>query len=89
MTRTAYGPDEVYTRFAWESLEGWRWLSERARLPLFHPIGALFFFPRVEPYVEQSIDVHRRLRIPLETLDRAALTRRFPQIVWDDVEIAL
>ena len=24
MTRTAYGPDEIYTRFAWESLEHWR-----------------------------------------------------------------
>jgi glycine/D-amino acid oxidase-like deaminating enzyme len=89
MTRTAYGPDEVYTRFAWESLEGWRWLSGRAGLPLFHPIGVLFSFPRIEPYVEQSIEIHQRLRIPLETLDRAELTKRFPQVVWDDVEIAL
>jgi glycine/D-amino acid oxidase-like deaminating enzyme len=89
MTRTAYGRDEVYTRLAWESLEEWRWLSARAGLPLFHPIGVLFFFPRIEPYVEQSIEVHRRLRIPLETLDRAALSRRFPQVVWDDIEIAL
>src|SRR5262245_2777180 len=61
MTRTAYGPDETYTRFAWESLEHWRWLSERSGLPIFHPIGVLFFFHRMEQYVTQSIEVHRRL----------------------------
>lgn len=89
MTRTAYGRDELYTRFAWESLEDWRWLSGRSGLPIFHPIGVVFFFPRIEPYVAQSIEVHKRLGIPLEALDRATLTRRFPQIVWDGVEIGL
>lgn len=89
MTRTVYGRDEIYTRFAWESLEDWRWLSSRAGLPIFHPIGVLFFFPRVEPYVSQSIDVHRKLGVELEMLDRAALARRFPQIVWDGVELGL
>jgi glycine/D-amino acid oxidase-like deaminating enzyme len=89
MTRTAYGRDEVYTRLALESLEDWRWLSGRAELPIFHPIGVLFFSARLEPYFEQSIEVHRRLRIPLETLDRAALRRRFDQIDWEGVEIGL
>jgi sarcosine oxidase len=89
MTRTAYGPDEIYTRFAWESLEHWRWLSARAGLPIFHPTGVLFFFHRLEPYVTQSIDVHRRLRIPFETLDQPALKRRYPQVNWDGVEIAM
>ncbi len=89
MTRTAYGRDDVYSRFAWESLEDWRWLSERAALPVFHPIGVLFFFPRIEPYVTQSIEVHRQLRIPLETLDRPALQKRFPQFEWQGVEVAL
>lgn len=89
MTRTVYGSDEIYTRFAWESLGDWRWLSSRAGLPIFHPLGVLFFFPRLEPYVAQSIEVHRKLGIGLEMLDRAALARRFPQIVWDGVELGL
>jgi len=89
MTRTAYGRDAIYTRFAWESLEDWRWLSARASLPIFHPIGVVFFFPRVEPYVTQTIEVHRQLRIPIETLDRAALEKRLPQLAWDGIEIAL
>ncbi len=89
MTRTAYGRDEIYTRFSWDSLEDWRWLSSRASPPIFHPLGVLFFFPRVEPYVADSIEVHKRLGFPLETLDRAALAKRFPQMVWDGVEIGL
>lgn len=89
MTRTAYGRDAIYTRFAWESLEDWRWLSARAGLPIFHPIGVVFFFPRVEAYVTQTIEVHRQLGIPIETLDRRTLEQRFPQMAWSGVEIAL
>jgi sarcosine oxidase len=89
MLRTAYGPDEIYTRLAWSSIDDWRWLSERTGTPIFHPIGVVFFFPRVEPYVTQSVELHRRLGIPFQTLDRVALARRFPQVVWDGVEIAI
>jgi sarcosine oxidase len=89
MTRTVYGRDEIYTRFAWESLDEWRWLSGRSGLPIFHPVGVLFLFGRSEPYVTQSIDVHQRMGISLEVLERAALTKRFPQIAADGVELGL
>ena len=89
MTRTAYGRDEIYTRLAWDSLEDWRWLSSRAGLPIFHPVGVLFFFPRAESYVTQTIDVHRKLHIPIETFERVTLEKRFPQIAWEGIEIAL
>lgn len=89
VTRTAYGRDETYTRLAWDSLEDWRWLSARAGLPIFHPVGALFFFQRLEPYVTQTLEVHRRLGLPTAALDRAELASRFPQIAWDGVEIGL
>jgi monomeric sarcosine oxidase len=89
MTRTVYGRDEIYTRFAWDSLDEWRWLSGRSGPPIFHPVGVLFFFGRREPYVTQSIEVHQRAGIPLEVLERAALTKRFPQISLDGVELGL
>lgn len=89
MTRTVYGRDEIYTRFSWESLDEWRWLSGRSGLPIFHPTGVVFFFGRKEPYVTESIEVHQRAGIPLEVLDRAALAKRFPQIAWDGVELGL
>jgi monomeric sarcosine oxidase len=89
ITRTAYGADEVYTRMAWESLADWRWLSERSGLPVFHQTGVLFFFPRVEPYVTQSIEVHRRLKLPTEELHRAEMAKRWPQVNWDGIEVGL
>jgi sarcosine oxidase len=89
MTRGSYGADEIYTRMAWESLFEWKALSARAELPLFHPAGVLFFFGKMEPYVRSTIDVHRRLGLPTELLDRAAMQRRFPQFRFDGVEIGL
>jgi monomeric sarcosine oxidase len=89
LTRTAYGHDTIYSRMAWQSLEDWRWLSTRATEPLFHPVGVLFFFQRVEPYLTRTLEVHRELGIPIETLDRATLGRRYPQIAWDGIETAL
>lgn len=89
MTRTVYGRDEIYTRFAWESLDEWRWLSARSGLPIFHPTGVVFLFGRREPYVTQSIEVHQRMKLPLEVLDRAALAQRYPQIALDGVELGL
>lgn len=89
MTRTAYGPDKVYTRMAWESLEEWRWLSGLAGLPIFHPLGVLFLFSRVEPYVTQTLEVHRRLGIPIQELSKGELARRFPQFSWDGIELGL
>jgi glycine/D-amino acid oxidase-like deaminating enzyme len=89
MTRTVYGRDEIYTRFAWESLDEWRWLSGRSGLPIFHPTGVVFFFGRREAYATQAIEVHQRSGIPLEVLERAELAKRFPQISWDGVEFGL
>jgi sarcosine oxidase len=89
VTRTAYGADEVYTRMAWDSLPQWHWLSERAGLPVFHETGVLFFFPRVEPYVTQSLEVHRRLKLPTQSLQRAELAKRWPQVFWGDIEVGL
>jgi glycine/D-amino acid oxidase-like deaminating enzyme len=74
---------------AWESLEDWRWLSSRAGLPILHALGVLMFFGRREPFVDQSIDAHRRLSLRLDVLDGAELRRRYPQVAWDGVEVGL
>jgi sarcosine oxidase len=89
VTRTIYGADDVYTRMAWDSLEDWRWLSSRSGLPILHPIGLLMFFAKREPFVEQTIDAHRRLGLRLDVLDRPQLQRRYPQVAWDGVEVGL
>jgi monomeric sarcosine oxidase len=89
MTRGAYGADEVYTRMALESLEEWEHLSARAGLPIFHRTGVLFFFPEADPYLEQTMRVHRRLGLPTELLDSAAMRRRFPQIDFTGIAAGL
>ena len=89
MTRTIYGADEIYTRMAWDSLPQWRWLSDRAGLPVLHAFGVLMFFGRREPFVEQSIELHGRLEMPLETLTRTQLEQRYPQIAWEGIELGL
>ena len=89
MTRGSYGGDEVYTRMAWQSLADWRALSARAKLPLFHQSGVLFFFPKADAYVTRTIEVHKRLRLPTELLDQRSMRRRFPQIDFEGVELGL
>jgi glycine/D-amino acid oxidase-like deaminating enzyme len=85
MTRGSYGADQVYTRMALESLPEWRGLSEQAGLPIFHELGVLFFFPQVEPYLEETMRVHRQMALPTELLDNAALRSRFPQMNFDGI----
>jgi monomeric sarcosine oxidase len=89
MTRGAYGADEVYTRMALESLEEWRALSERPGLPIFHQTGVLFFFPEVQPFLEDTMRVHRQLGLPTELLDNAQMRRRFAQMNFDGIAAGL
>jgi monomeric sarcosine oxidase len=89
MTRGAYGGDEVYTRMALDSLGEWRALSERAGLPIFHETGVLFFFPEVQPFLEETMRVHRRLGLPTELLDAGEMRRRFPQIDFAGIAAGL
>ena len=67
----------------------WKWLSDLSGLPVFHPVGVLFFFQKREAYVDQSLEVHRRLKLPTVELDRAALEQRYPQVYWKDIEVGL
>jgi len=89
MTRGSYGADEVYTRMALDSLPEWRALSERSGLPIFHELGVLFFFPEADPFLEETMRVHRRLGLPTELLDAAAMRRRFPQIDFTGIAAGL
>jgi len=89
MTRGSYGADEVYTRMALDSLGEWRALSARSGLPIFHQIGVLFFFPEVQPFLEDTMRVHRRLGLPTELLDAAEMRRRFPQIDFAGIAAGL
>jgi monomeric sarcosine oxidase len=89
MTRGAYGADEVYTRMAVESLADWRALSGRSGLPILHRTGVLFFFPEHDPFLGQTMAVHRRLGLPTRLLEAGEMRRRFPQIDFTGISAGL
>ena len=89
MTRAAYGKDLIYARMAMDSLVEWKALSKLSGLPIFHPAGVLFFFPDADPYLAQSLDVHRQLGLPSEALDAAQMARRFPMIDFAGVHAGI
>ncbi|MBA2771945.1 MAG: FAD-dependent oxidoreductase [Sphingomonas sp.] len=89
MTRAAYGKDAIYTRMALDSLKEWKELSAVSELPIFHETGVLFFFPREEDYVGDSMAAHKAMGIATQALSRAEMARRFPMIDFDGVEVGI
>ena len=89
LTRAGYGRDEIYTRMARDSLPQWKALSAVAGLPIFVPAGVLFFSQQRDDYMQGSIDVHRKLGMPLEVLDGRQLQQRFPMIDFTGVEVGI
>jgi glycine/D-amino acid oxidase-like deaminating enzyme len=89
MTRGGYGKDEIYTRMAFDSLPEWKKLSDSSGLPIFVRSGVLFFSSKPGEYFDGSIEVHRKLGLPLEQLDGPQLQRRFPMIDFSGVIIGL
>lgn len=89
LIRTEYEGDELYTRMAWESLPQWQALSQRAGLPIFHPVGALYLYQHDSDDITRSLALHSRLGIPAMRLDRAEIARRYPQIGLDQVSFGI
>ena len=87
MTRAGYGKDAIYTRMARDSLPEWKKLSGRSGLPIFHPTGVLFFSAKEDDYISSSIALNRQLDLPIEVLNRAQMTARYPAIDFDGIEI--
>ena len=89
LTRGAYGKDAVYTRMAHDSLKEWKALSAVSGLPILHECGVLFFFPREEQYVRDSLAAHAAIGLPTKALGQREMARRFPMIDFTDVEVGL
>jgi len=89
LTRGAYGKDAIYTRMAFHSLKEWKALSAISGLPIFHECGILFFFPTEEPYVRDSLAAHKAIGISTQALNRAEMSRKFPMIDFNGIEVGL
>ncbi len=89
LTRAGYGRDDVYTRFAWDSLPQWQALSAVSGLPILIPNGVVFFSAVEDDYFRGSLDVHKQLGLPIERMDRGQLQSRFPMIDFAGIEVGL
>ncbi|HEY8593010.1 MAG TPA: FAD-dependent oxidoreductase [Sphingomicrobium sp.] len=89
MTRGAYGKDAIYTRMALDSLKEWKALSAVSGLPIFHECGVLFFFPKEEDYVRDSLAAHKAMDIRTEALSAKEMARRFPMIDFSGISVGL
>jgi glycine/D-amino acid oxidase-like deaminating enzyme len=79
--RMGYGTDELYTRWAWRSLEQWQALASRVgAVTLFHETGVLWMAHEQDPRSQATLDTLARVGVPHERLDRAQLETRWPQI---------
>jgi len=91
--RCGYGPDELYSRWALQSLTAWRTLFERVdggAAPLFHASGVLWMASDPgDPYTIATLDTVQRLGHPITVLDRMALRTRWPHLMTDDIGLAL
>jgi sarcosine oxidase len=81
-----YGPDELYTRWAWSSLEQWKALSARAGgAALFHETGVLWMAHEHDPRSRATLETLAEASVPHERLSRAQLEKRWPQIDFGEV----
>ena len=79
--RMGYGDQEIYTRWSIRSLELWNALFHSlGRSSLFQQSGVLWMARGEDPLTTKTVATLQRLGVPHETLGRAELDRRWPQI---------
>jgi len=83
--RMSYGADEIYTRWAQDSLRQWKELFAAAGERLFQETGVLWLAGRDDSILSESVATLRRCGVGHEILGRAELEKRYPQVNLDGV----
>jgi sarcosine oxidase len=89
LIRMGYGAQEVYTRWSWRSLELWKALFDRADRTLFREIGVLWMAREQDPLTTSTLATLERVGVRHETLSRAQLESRWPQIDFGPITWAI
>src|SRR5436309_1084210 len=87
--RMGYGADELYTQWSKNSLAQWKKFLVGAQPPLFHETGVLWLGGNDDSQLRRTATVLRRCNVPFEELDRAALEKKYPQVLFEDVETGI
>lgn len=78
--RMGYGADEIYTRWALNSLAQWKELFASTGEPLFLQTGVLWLAGKDNTILRATQKTLQLCGVKFEMLERAALDTRFPQI---------
>ena len=87
--RCGYGADEIYSGFARRSVEQWRALQERARVPIWHPCGVLLLADAGDPYAIATRHTLEQGGYAIEVLAPSGLRNRYRHLEASDVSMAL
>jgi sarcosine oxidase len=89
ITRMAYGGDELYSRWALQSLEEWLALERRCGQKLFHRTGVLTFSDEKTLWVQRSAETIRYAGGDCELIRHTDLCARYPHIHFEPNEIGV
>ena len=86
--RLGYGPDEIYTRSAQRSLDLWQEFFERISSgdQFYRQTGVLWLAHERDSYCEATLTNLQRAGASYEQLNHNDLTRRYPQIEFDQTQ---
>ena len=87
--RMGYGPQEIYSKWSWDSLRQWKTLERTTGERLFTETGMLFLARERDPLTLDSVATLKKLGIPHEVLERPELQKRYPQIELGPITWAL
>jgi monomeric sarcosine oxidase len=84
--RRAYGPDQPYTKMASHALRLWKEHDKRWNCRLFHQTGVLWMATADDDQYERAcLPSLREAGVRVEELSSAEMTRRWPQVKFEDV----
>jgi glycine/D-amino acid oxidase-like deaminating enzyme len=84
--RGAYGPDQPYTKLAARALELWKQHQSLWKQQFFFPTGVLWMVEGDDAFERGSLPLLKDAGIPFEELAVNELSRRWPQINFENVE---
>jgi sarcosine oxidase len=87
--RMGYGGDEIYSRSALRSMQLWQEFFTKENQPLFHRTGVLWLAYEDDPYPVKTAETLTRLAISFERLSPVELSRRYSQLVLDEIAFGL
>ncbi|HLK07759.1 MAG TPA: FAD-dependent oxidoreductase [Candidatus Angelobacter sp.] len=83
--RMGYGPDELYTRWAMQSLPLWREFAARTGQEIFRQTGVLWLSNEADVYLKSLCIVLAQAGVKREELEAGEIARRWPQLRFHDV----